>query len=70
MTTFIVPDGATVYDICLNTYQSLDYLVKLMTDNGIDGIDTEVAAGTEVVFDETLVLNKTTQNLDIKYATK
>ena len=68
--TFIAPDGATIYDICLNTYQTLNLLLKLMTDNGINGVNDTIDAGTVFTFDETLVKNLQTKNYKVKYATK
>lgn len=73
MTTFVAVDNSTIYDVCLNTYGSLDFLVKLMTDNDFDGVETRPIAGQEFLFDEKLVVNQlvyfsNTKN-GIKYAT-
>ncbi len=81
MKQFIAIEGSTIYDVCLNTYGTLNRLVKLMDDNSFDGVDTVVQAGQIFLYDETLVNIQTNQNLtqnynvsagdsQLKYATK
>ena len=48
-------NGQSFIDICLNTYGSLDYLSKLLTDNGIESIDDVPPASKTWHWDETLV---------------
>jgi len=73
MTRFIAVDSSTIYDVCLNTYGSLDYLVKLMVDNDFEGVETFPKAGQEFLFDENLVVNqqvyRTNLDKNLKYAT-
>lgn len=73
MTKFIAVDNSTIYDVCLNTYGSLDYLVKLMEENNFDGVETMPKAGQEFLFDEEMVVNQhiylSNLNDNIKYAT-
>ncbi len=62
MTTFIAVSNSTIYDVCLNTYGSLDLLVKLMVDSGHDGVDTYPVLGQEFIYDETLVGSVSVRN--------
>lgn len=74
MTDFIAVDGSTIFDVCLNTYGTLDLLGKLMSDNNFPGAATYPVAGQVFSFDETLVVNqqtfKRTALSGEKYATK
>ena len=55
MTIFTAISNSTIYDVCLNTYGSLNYLAKLMDDNNHLGVDTYPTQGQVFLFDETLV---------------
>lgn len=74
MTQFIAVENSNIYDICLNTYGSFNFLVKLMDDNNFPGVNYYPIAGEVFLFDETLVLdqniNRTANNQNIKYATR
>lgn len=63
MRHFTAIEGSSIYDVCLNTYGSLNRLVKLMDDNSFDGVDTAVKAGQIFEYDETLVDLQVNQNL-------
>jgi len=68
--TFQAVDMSTIYDVCLNTYGNLDYLVKLMVDNGHPGVNEYPAAGQVFSYDDELVYGLAAQkNNTIKYAT-
>ena len=69
MQIFTAISNSTIYDVCLNTYGSLDFLVKLMTDNNYGSINNYPSNGQQFKFDETLVVNQGTKQLNIKYAT-
>lgn len=70
MAEFKAVDMSTIYDVCLNTYGNLDYLVKLMVDNGHPGVNEYPVAGQIFVYDETLVYGLAMQkNNNITYAT-
>ena len=45
----------SLYDICLQTYNTLDQLYKLISDNNIDGLNGGWAPGTQFNFDATLM---------------
>ena len=67
---FKAVDMSTIYDVCLNTYGNLDYLVKLMVDNNFNGVNDYPVAGQVFVYDDTLVYGLAAQkNNTIKYAT-
>jgi hypothetical protein len=51
-------NGQSIYDVCLQTYGSLDYLYKLMQDNAFAGLDDKVISGQEFVWDDSLVINQ------------
>lgn len=67
MTIFTAVSNSTIYDVCLNTYGSLNMLVKLMADNGHDGVNTYPTSGQQFQYDETLVSTVNTQNLTGSY---
>lgn len=69
MQQFNAISNSTIYDVCLNTYGTLDYLVKLMTDNNFGGVNNYPTNGQQFLFDETLVVDKSGKDLTIKYAT-
>lgn len=52
--------GQSIYDVCLQTYGSLDYLFKLMQDNAINGLDERVVSGQTFIWDDSLVFNQQT----------
>ena len=55
MKEFIAISNSTIYDVCLNTYGTLDYLVKLMVDNNITDINTNPINGQIFLYDDTLI---------------
>ncbi len=61
--TFTAISNSTIYDVCLNTYGTLDLLVKLMDDNDFNGVDTLPVNGQEFLYDDTLVKNISNNNL-------
>lgn len=52
---FTAVDNSTIWDVCLNTYGSLDEIVKLMTDNNFPNVNTYPSNGQVFFFDDTLV---------------
>ena len=67
---FVSVEMCTIYDVCLNTYGTLNYLVKLMVDNNFNGVNDYPIAGQIFVYDDTLVYGLAQQkNNTIKYAT-
>lgn len=69
MQIFTAISNSTIYDVCLNTYGTLDYLVKLMTDNNFGSVDDYPLNGQQFIFDETLIANQAVKQVNIKYAT-
>ena len=59
--SFTAADQSTIWDICLNTYGSVDFIVKLMQDNGFTNINTYPVAGQIFLYDDTLVVNQNIQ---------
>lgn len=55
MKEFIAISNSTIYDVCLNTYGALDYLIKLMVDNNISDININPINGQIFMYDDTLV---------------
>lgn len=70
MQLFNAVSNSTIYDVCLNTYGTLDLLVKLMTDNNYSSVNDYPVNGQVFSFDETLVANQATKQTNIVYATK
>ncbi len=65
MTTFQGLNGQSIFDVCMNTYGSLDFLYKLLTESNVENIDQPVVSQQKFVWDETqtfdnAVLKKTT----------
>lgn len=73
MLSFNSINGQSLYDICLNTYGSLDFMSKLLKDNGIENIEIPVPTSKEWNWDETLTMdqavNQKATNASIYYAT-
>ena len=69
MQIFTAVSNSTIYDVCLNTYGSLDFLAKLMLDNNFLNINTSPTNGQQFSFDETLVVNQAFKQVNITYAT-
>jgi len=67
-------DNQNIFDVCLNTYGTLDLLNKLLEDNKIDNVNINPASGQLFTWDETLTadqaINQISQNTGIIYATK
>lgn len=65
--------GQSLFDVCLNTYGTFDYLAKLLIDNNVENIDITPYSGQIFNWDEMLVadqqVNITSQNSKIIYAT-
>lgn len=66
---FAAADNSTIYDVCLNTYGTLDLLVKLMQDNGFANVNQYPVAGQVFLYDDELVENQAQMQANIIYAT-
>lgn len=69
MNNYYATMGQSLYDICLNVYGSLDYLLKLMLDNNITALSYMPLSGQQFVYDTTLVANQQITQLNYVYAT-
>jgi hypothetical protein len=73
MLIFKAVNGQSLADVCMNTYGSMDYFVKLLQDNNIANSNQLPYTGQEFKWDETLVkdglVQISTSNASIKYAT-
>jgi hypothetical protein len=67
MKQFVAISSSTIYDVCLNTYGTLNRLAKLMDDNNHPGVDVYPVAGQVFLYDENLVNVQTNQNLNQNY---
>ena len=67
-------DGQSLLDICLQTYGSLEFIYKLIQDNGIASINSDVSSSQIFIWDDSLVLNQELNSSYIQsriiYATK
>ncbi|HXS58990.1 MAG TPA: hypothetical protein VN726_22860 [Hanamia sp.] len=74
MLSYQAIEGQSLWDVCLNTYGSLDYIIKLIQDNGVDNVNVYPVSGQIFIWDETLTIdqavNQISQNAKIIYATK
>jgi hypothetical protein len=68
MKQFIAISGSSIFDVCMNTYGTLNHLVKLMVDSEHDGITTAPVPGQVFLYDENLVNTQTDQSLFQNYS--
>lgn len=69
MLQFNAVENSSIWDVCLNTYGTLNYLVKLMVDNNHAGVNIYPNSGQIYLYEQELVENLDNQIKDIKYAT-
>lgn len=58
MQVFSAIDGQSLFDVCLNTYGSLDFMYKLLQDNAVASVKDEVATGQAFSWDDSQVINQ------------
>lgn len=58
MRTYKAIAGQSLFDVCLQTYGTLDLIYKMMQDNGVNGLNEPVLSGQAFVWDESLVLDQ------------
>lgn len=66
MTNYKSIQGQSIYDVCMQTYGTLDRLIKLLTDNNIVGTEAPIPIGQLFTFDETLIFDIRTYNNNFK----
>jgi hypothetical protein len=73
VSVYIARFGQSIFDVCLQTYGSLDYLYKLIRENDIDNINQTDLKGRAFTFDSSLIedISLFNQNEDenIRYVT-
>jgi hypothetical protein len=57
MQSYSANSGQSVLDICLSVYGTLDYLIKLVIDSNVSGIDYIPKTGDLFYYDNTLTVN-------------
>jgi hypothetical protein len=67
-------NGQSIYDVCLNTYGTLDLLVKQLVDSGgTQGVNDVPASGQVYVYDDDLVVDQAVNQAylltSVRYAT-
>ncbi len=55
MTNYTAQTGQSIYDVCLQTYGTLNLLFKLLVDNKISVSNTHNLSGVVFIFDDELV---------------
>jgi len=63
--TFTAVAGQSIYDVCLNTYGSLNLLYKLIQDNNVNSVNDEIASRQLFLYDDELVID---QGLSLSFA--
>jgi len=58
MQTCTAVEGQSLYDVCLNTYGSLDFLLKMLQDSGVSDINQSPHSGQVFSFDPQLVVDQ------------
>lgn len=70
---FTSVENSSYWDVVNNTYGSVDKIVKLMKDNGVENINSYPLTGQDLDFDDTLVedqKNVQTNLASLKFATR
>ena len=67
MKQFVAVSNSTIYDVCLNTYGTLNLLAKLMVDNNFPGVNAYPFGGQVFLYDDNLVNVQSNQNLNQNY---
>ncbi len=49
--------GQSVFDVCLNTYGTLDLTYRLLQDSGVEDIETAPTTGQVFTFNPALTVN-------------
>lgn len=67
-------NGQSIYDVCLNTYGTLDRLIKQLVDSGgAQGVNDVPASGQAYVYDDDLVVDQAVNQAylltSVRYAT-
>jgi hypothetical protein len=60
MSKYKAIDGQSIFDICLQTYGSLDFLQKLIDDSGFDNANASPYSGQEFSYDDDLLVDQLT----------
>ena len=55
---YVSKQGQSIYDVCMQTYGTLDLLIKLCINNNIDGVEAGFPIGKIFTFDETLIFSQ------------
>lgn len=58
MSTFSGVSGQSLFDVCCNTYGTLDYMYKLLQDSGKANINAGVSTGDQFTWDSALVVDQ------------
>jgi hypothetical protein len=70
MSIYTAVAGQTLYDVCILTYGSIDYIVKLARDNNIIDLSNDNLSGVEFTYDNSLVVSQALQQaLNQQYGT-
>jgi hypothetical protein len=74
MLQFKAIEGQSLWDVCLQTYGTLNLMTKLLQDNNIESINIYPYGGQKFIWDETLSANQSinisSTNANIIYATR
>lgn len=64
-------NGQSIYDVCLNTYGTLDQLIKQLVDSGAgQGVNDVPASGQEYVYDDDMVVAQAVNQAYLLTATR
>jgi hypothetical protein len=58
--TYKAVDGQSIFDVCLQTYGSLDFLMKLVGDSAFDSINGDPYSGQQFSYDDDLIVDQLT----------
>jgi hypothetical protein len=58
MQSYIAVEGQSIYDVCLNTYGSLDFVLKMVQDSSVSDVNQSPYSGQVFLFDPELVVDQ------------
>ena len=56
--TYSPPEGATIYDLVLNIYTTLNLMTKFIQDNNIQHIDLITSVGQSFIYDSDYIFDE------------
>ena len=65
MKNYVVLYGQSIFNVCLQTYGTLNYIFKLISDNNLGNINAVVNPGQIIIFDPSLIKDVSLYNQNL-----